>query len=138
MKKYILLLVISVIGFTKGFSQYYYNPYNTYNYGISTQVFFDPCVQATIRSVQVANQINQQIYQYQMNLIQNGYYNYNQNIYNTSNSNNYEHIKRTTYVTCDKCNGKGYNTRDVWMGRGEIKTIKQRCAFCHGTGKTRH
>lgn len=137
MKKYILLLAISVVGFTKGFSQYYYNPYCTYNYEIYAQVFFEPCVQATIRSAQIANQIDQQIYQYQMNLIQNGFYNQNQNTYSTFNSNNLEQMTRTTYVTCDNCKGKGYNTRDIWMGGGEIRTLKQRCAFCHGTGKVR-
>lgn len=137
MKKYFLLLAISVIGFTKGFAQYYYNPYNSYNYAISAQVFYDPCVQATIRSAQTANQIYQQSYQYQMNLIQNGFYNQNQNAYSTSSRNDSRQIKRTTYVECDNCNGRGYNTRTVWMGGSEIRTLKPRCAYCHGTGKVR-
>ena len=141
MKKFFFILVITIIGATKGFSQFYYNPYNAYNtynynYGISAQAFYDPCVQATIRSAQLANQIYQQSYQYQMNLIQNGYYLQNNSSYNTSNNTSTE-IKRTKYVTCDNCNGTGYHTRDVWMGGSEVRKIKSRCSSCHGLGKVR-
>jgi hypothetical protein len=129
MKKIALLLAITFMGSIKGFSQYYYNPYN-YNYGISAQAYFDPCVQATIRTAQSSNWVNQQYYQYQMNLMQNGFY-------NTPSYNQKSQPKRTTYTTCSECNGRGYNTRQMYMGGGEVRTVKFNCSYCYGRGKVR-
>lgn len=39
----------------------------------------------------------------------------------------------TETVPCDHCNG-GYNYKDMYMGGGEIRTIKSRCNWCYGTG----
>lgn len=39
----------------------------------------------------------------------------------------------TESVTCDHCDG-GYNYKQTYMGGGEVRTIKSRCTWCHGTG----
>ena len=127
MRKFVFLFVISVLALTKGYSQYY-----NYGYGMSPYVLNDPCVRAAIMTAQSANRIYQQGYVQQMHMINNGWYNNNNNS-NSSNSQSHG----TKYVECDNCNGKGYNTKDMWMGGGEIRTIKINCGMCHGTGKVR-
>ncbi len=39
----------------------------------------------------------------------------------------------TETVSCDHCDG-GYNYKQTYMGNGEVRTIKSRCTWCHGTG----
>ena len=36
-------------------------------------------------------------------------------------------------VDCEHCNG-GYNTKTLYLGNGNVRTIKDRCNYCHGKG----
>lgn len=36
-------------------------------------------------------------------------------------------------VTCEYCNG-GFNSRQVYLGNGNVRTVRSRCAYCHGRG----
>ena len=132
----LFLALVSMLVSTKSFAQYYYNPYNMYyNYGISSQVLYDPCVQASIRVAQSSNRILNQGYQMQMEMINNGYY--NNNTYQNTSTNNNSQSNKSTHVKCDNCNGRGYNTKHLWMGGDRISRVKINCAFCNGSGKVR-
>lgn len=46
-----------------------------------------------------------------------------------NNGDNYH----TETVECDHCDG-GYNYKQTYMGGGEVRTVKSRSTWCHGTG----
>ena len=84
---------------------------------------------------QIMNYYNQQAAAATMHLMTNpftpmaGALTYDGAYITPENVNNYTRER----VACEHCSG-GYNYRDYYMGGGEVRSVKQRCSFCHGTG----
>lgn len=86
--------------------------YSQWYGGISPQVYYDPCVQASIRAAQSSNWVMQQqqmIMQQQQMMINNGWYSAPSNNQNTkSNISEVRSSKTRTKKTCELCDGKGW------------------------------
>ena len=133
MKKLSILIVFS-LSVNYVFAQWFggYNP----------QVYYDPCVQSSIRAAQSAKwvmQYDQMIMQQQQWMINNGinpYVNQNSNSSgNSSRRSSGRHVE--TSEKCIECNGKGYNIKEYYAGGGEISKVKITCSYCKGSGKIR-
>lgn len=120
-------------------------------YGVSPQVYYDPCVQAAIRAAQSSNRImqtNQMIMQQQQMMMNNGWYTtptYNQN---NNSSNTYQQRRKREKRVCGSCDGKGWvpETKGVpsfgqtkWCSTCDKKVPSSHyhatCPSCKGTGK---
>lgn len=51
--------------------------------------------------------------------------------YITPQNVNNNHTERTT---CEHCDG-GFTYKKMYMGNGQVRTVKRRCSYCHGNGR---
>jgi DnaJ-class molecular chaperone len=139
MKKLFILLAVAMLGMSHNAQaqslQQFHNAFM--NYAANSWANYQNQMMQNAWQMQQRQQQLQQQWANEANWDNVNNYNYNNSTstYQQNNSTNSHKIKRSTFVTCDECNGSGHYTRDMYMGGGVIRKVKFTCSNCNGLGK---